>query len=516
MKIRIMKQFNGFRALFSIVAIVMVFTIVNINSAYAIDPSASPTPEASPSPNPTPYKKERKHSDTELEKLRGKITEVLTTVEDVSNTITPGNTNAKKRFTAAKSKLAAFSLDDLDTLSESINLEEVDDELVVAKEKLEKIKPVMKAAYAQLGVDSWKTSGDNDSSDDPAALKSTLPGIDGPDAVCQALIGAGRAKLDVVIAANAAYIATKILDIAFNRGCNQVVVAGVIVLGAGGVGGGNSSLACIVTDGLLFAAEQVRDKVNACDDNFTERSVDTAVKRMETIHTDLDNSIINDNNNATSIIANDNSNKTNIINDAATNKTTITTAVTDAKTFIDGNATTNKNTIVADALANKNTITSAINTGTTTVTTAVGDGTTTILINDNKNKNTIVEDAKTNKEFVVDNAKTNKEFLLRMQIEADLSSTDGATFVAMFLTPGNVCAPVLNDKGVAQSSQQCGYLDFARAIVAQTIANLAGSNTALANSFLTKGDTYKSSGDYRQAYQNYRLAYKTAAGISTK
>ena len=84
------------------------------------------------------------------------------------------------------------------------------------------------------------------------------------------------------------------------------------------------------------------------------------------------------------------------------------------------------------------------------------------------------------------------------------------------MTPSNVCSPVLNEKGVAQSSQQCGYLDLVRAIVVQTIANLAGSNASQANSFLAQGDSYKTAGNYRQAYQNYRLAYKTAAGISTR
>ena len=109
-------------------------------------------------------------------------------------------------------------------------------------------------------------------------------------------------------------------------------------------------------------------------------------------------------------------------------------------------------------------------------------------------------------------AKTNREFLLRTQIEADLSSTDGSIFVALFLTPGTTCfQPVLTDKGLpVAGSMQCGYLDFARAIVVQTIANLAGTNTTQANSFLAKGDAARSSGDYKQAYTNYRSAYKTA------
>ncbi len=41
-----------------------------------------------------------------------------------------------------------------------------------------------------------------------------------------------------------------------------------------------------VSNGILFAAEQVPDKVSACDDDITKWSVDAAVKRLETIHTD--------------------------------------------------------------------------------------------------------------------------------------------------------------------------------------------------------------------------------------
>lgn len=518
MKIKNIKQFNGLRALFSVVAIIMVFTAVNINLAYAQDSvtteTPTPTPTTSPMPEPTPVKRKIKYTAAQHKELKDQILGLLIAAEVASDAVTP-DANSKKRITAAKSKLTAFTDEELDVLRDSIDPAEIAGEVEDAKTKVERFKPGAQADYAQGNSSLWTAAGNNDSSGDFA--QSILPGIAAPDAVCLKLIGDKRAKLEVVAAATAVYVAAKILDIALNRGCNQVVVAGVIVLGAGGVGGGNTSLACIVSDGLLFAAEQVLNKVHSCDVDFTERSVDAAVARMETVHGDIANSV-----------ANDNTNATNIINKAAANTTTITGAVDSAKTLIDTNATTNKNTIIADALANKNTITSAINTGTTTVTTAVGDGTTTILVNDNKNKNTIVDndntnkntvvaDAKANKEFIVDDAKANKNFLLRMQIEADLSSTDGAIFVAMFITPSKICAPVLNDKGIAQSgNDQCGYLDFARAIVAQTIANLSGSNAAQANSFLSKGDTFKDSGDYRQAYQNYRLAYKTAAGISTR
>ncbi len=488
-----MKQFNVLRTLLNVIAIIMVFTIININPAYAVDPSASPTPEASPSPkpDPTPHKRQRKHSNEELTKLKGQIMDLLIAAEVASDAVTP-DANSKKRITAAKTKLNAFTDDELDVLRDSIDPAEIAGEVNDAKTKVERFKPGAQADYAQGNSSLWTAANNNDLSGDFA--QSILPGIAAPDAVCLKLIGDKKAQLEVVAAATAVYVAAKILDIALNRGCNQVVVAGVIVLGAGGVGGGNTSLACIVSDGLLFAAETVLNKVHSCDVDFTERSVDAAVARMETVHGDIANSV-----------ANDNLNKTAIVTNATTNTSTITTAVTSAKEFIDGNATTNKNTIIADALANKNTITSAINTGTTTVTTAVGDGTTTILVNDNKNKKTIVDNDNDNKDTVVKNdnankdtivanANANKVELIRLKIAVDLSSTDGSVLVGVFMLPAA--------KG--------GYLELVRAVVEQAITELAGSSASQANSLLAQGKASESTGDYKNAYSSYRKAYKIA------
>jgi hypothetical protein len=509
MKIRIMKQSNGFRALFSIATLMVLFTIFNINSAYAVEPSASPspTPESSPRPNPTPYKKPLTKTNEEREAFRDKIHEVLDMVTDATNTITPetsdSTTNPKsssqKRLGKAKEKLDAVKDEDLETLMDGINPAELEIELAEAKAKIEKIKPMMADAWGHLASQPTEYGDDKTSTRNISKLSSPLPQIGGPDQICAALIGAGHAGDEVVLAAKAALLVTKIINIASDRACGQVVVAGVVVLGNGGVGGGNPSLACIVSDGLLFAAEQLVDKITSCDNEFTARSVDTAVARMATVHTDIESSRLD------------------VIKDAATNRTTVTDAVTIAKNFVDGNATTNKNTIVNNDNENKDTIVGTIGAGTVIIQGAVSDGTAALIGDNLKNKNTIVANDNTNKDAVVDDAKVNKTLLLRMQIEADLSSTDGATFVAMFLTPKTVCAPVLDDKGeVITGTEQCGYLDFARGIVVQTIGNLAGANAATANAFLAKGDTHRLARDYKQAYQNYRLAYKTAAGISTR
>jgi hypothetical protein len=291
-----MKQFNILRALFSVVAIIMVFTTVNINSAYAQDPTPTATP--SPSPDPTPPKRVRKHKDKDLEDLRSKITDVFETVEDASNTIAPNDVNGKERLKKAKAKLAAFTLDDLDQLRDGIDPAELDADLEDAKGKLGKIKPAMQAAYAERGSGSWERASDKDAD---VTSYSVLPGIADPNPICRTLIGMGSAKAEVLIAAKAVYLVAKIINFATSRGCDQIIVAGAVVGGFGGVGGGNVSLACIASDIFLQAADVLQSQVAECDTDFTRRSVDTAVARLETIHSDMANSVANDNTNATNI-----------------------------------------------------------------------------------------------------------------------------------------------------------------------------------------------------------------------
>ncbi|HEV3471397.1 MAG TPA: hypothetical protein VG148_18875 [Pyrinomonadaceae bacterium] len=100
-----------------------------------------------------------------------------------------------------------------------------------------------------------------------------------------------------------------------------------------------------------------------------------------------------------------------------------------------------------------------------------------------------------------------KFLLLRLQIEADLASPDGATAVALFASP---VTPQCSAAAAAPVNQ-CGMLGMVRQIVVQTIARLAGPATAQANSFLAKGDALTNARNYKAAYQQYKMAYKAAA-----
>jgi len=165
------------------------------------------------------------------------------------------------------------------------------------------------------------------------------------------------------------------------------------------------------------------------------------------------------------------------------------------------NITTAKTAIIANDDANKTTIVNNDNANTVTILTAVEAA-----------KTYIVTDARANKDEV-------KNLLLRTQIEADLASTDGSTFVALYGTPSNVCLTSLNDKGLPQSVSlpgfptitipQCGLLDLVRSIVRDTIANVgAGTN---AQSFFASAEAQRTAGKYKAAYSLYRQAYKAAS-----
>lgn len=467
-----MKVFNLHRFLVSSLSVAIVFmSIAAFNTQTAS--AQSDAKQFKRSAEPIQY------SSDELEALRSKLLEVVDTVKDFSDTLKPGDVQSANNLSLARTQIEQYTVKQLTELRASLDPSTMNGGLQNARTVLNDFKPTIQAYYARNSQPALSIKG--------AYLENSgaFPVVEAPDAVCLALVGAGRPAADLAIAADTVYFAAKVLDIALSRGCEQVVVAGVIVLGEGAVGGGNTSSLCIISDGILFAAEQARDKIQACDDDFTKRSIDAAVNRLAHLHTDLENSVANDN----------------------ANKTTITGAVTTATTTITGNDNTNKNIIVTTISNSQGAIVDNANGNTTALTTAISNTQTSIINNDNTNKNTIVANDNTNKNTIVANdnanAATLTNSLLRLQIEADLAAVDSSTPVALFMTPSTTC-------GLSAPLNQCGLLGLVRLIVVQTISNLAGANTSQANAYLAKGDVYRNAGNNAAAYQQYRQAYKTA------
>lgn len=198
----------------------------------------------------------------------------------------------------------------------------------------------------------------------------------------------------------------------------------------------------------------------------------------------------------------------------------ITTKVT---TTIPGLISTSTSTTAGNITAATTTTATNITNAQTAIITNDNANKTEIINNDNANTVTILKAVEAAKTYIVTDAHANKDevknLLLRTQIEADLSSTDGSTFVALYETPTNVCLTSLNDKGLPQSVSlpgfptitipQCGLLDLVRSIVRDTIANVgAGTN---AQSFYATAEAQRAAGKYKAAYASYRQAYKAAS-----
>lgn len=220
--------------------------------------------------------------------------------------------------------------------------------------------------------------------------------------------------------------------------------------------------------GAVLAVETLRSQYDACQGDEFEAAI------QDQVTTSTNSIISNDNSNTTNIVSNDNINTTNIVSNDNANKTTIV-----------NNDNANKTTIVNNDNANTLALTNLINASR-------------IEIINNAN----------------DNRDETNNLLLRTQIEADLSSTDGSTFVALYETPRTVCLPSLNQRGLPQigalsNPVQCGLLDLVRSIVRDTIANVNSSSTAA--SFFAQGDAQRANGEYKAAYTSYRKAYKAAS-----
>jgi hypothetical protein len=270
--------------------------------------------------------------------------------------------------------------------------------------------------------------------------------------------GSTRTDESTIDAADIAlFVAEGVKDLA-SRGCDEVIVVGGF--------GGNGSLVCIITDEVYVAAKAVNYGLHFCNAKIDAAEQLAAYERLDHLHSDLESSVANDN----------------------TNTQAITGAVNTAKTNIINNDDANATNIIANDNTNKNTIISNDNTNAANLTALVNQALATIINNANSNKEEL------------------KNLLLRTQIEADLATADNAVPVALYETPGTTCNPSL-----ANPPTQCGHLNLVRTIVKETIANVAGPNTAKANALLAQGDAQKAAGNYKQAYLTYRQAYKTAA-----
>src|SRR5262245_18857334 len=336
----------GFRRyLVCVIALLAAAHLTIMNSAFARAPHSADGAQA-----PVEYSAE------ELESLRAKLLNVTDAVKDMAGLL-QDNTQSLERLEGLRAQLEQLSAKDLTTLRKAM------DPSVIDTANVSQAHQIL-AAHTN-GQSFPASKRHKDKSGDVGPLSAGLP-VPPFQTVCSNL----RVSADEMNAALLVYLIAESVAISAKDACLQTAV----VLGEGG----NTSLACLISDGIFGVAKGVWATLEFCDDNFTKLMVDTSYARLANIHSDLESSVTNDNNNTLSIKSNDNlnaitllsksdsisasikantdSNAASIISalnnkaaaitgNADTNRATILSAISDAASSINGGATTSQNQV---------------------------------------------------------------------------------------------------------------------------------------------------------------------------
>ena len=281
---------------------------------------------------------EKQYPPEELEQLRSKLLELVDTVKEYSDLLLSENPELTGKLTAVRKQFEQYTPQQLNTYRAALNPADMNARFGEARATLELFRPALEAIRQERREESKMRDSAGIKTRESTGIQiesAGLPGRDGADPVCEALVGNARVTYAVTAAADVIFIAAAGIRAGLSRGCNQVLV----VLGEGG----NSSVACIAADVVYFVAVALRAKLLACDVDYTERTVDASFSRLEHLHTDLETSIANDNTNKTAIINNDNTNTTTITGNDNTNKTTILAAIAASQVAINANTDAGKN-----------------------------------------------------------------------------------------------------------------------------------------------------------------------------
>lgn len=348
-----MKTFVFRRYLLAVVALIAMAQLTTIRVAFA------KTPQSQSSGAQAEYPPE------ELELLRAKLLDLVDAVKEVTGLL-PDNASNLERLEKARTQIEQFSGTELTSLRRAIDPSLVDwDGLARARQTLSDHK------LSELGMAQQKSRARLNSKAD--AMSPSSAGFPTASPFCGGRIGA-----EAIIAVDAVFFTADLVRELAQDTCKQVVVA----LGAGG----NTSLACIPIDTAWVGNKVIYEAIHFCDDDFTDAIVDANYARLEHIHSDLENSVANDNTNTASIIANTNSNASSIISNANSNKTAI--------------------------IANDNT-------NTATITTAISNAVTSINAGSSSAQTPL------------------KDLILNTQIESDLARDAGSSPVAMYELPAS-------------------------------------------------------------------------------
>src|SRR5262249_10435037 len=359
------------RNIVSIIAVAMITLVTLTNFAHAEAPGKGAerkshlrervradilNPQSSGKNDQIPY------SQDELEQTRSALLELAGAVRDLTE-LAPGSSDTGQLDDATK-QISELSYQQLAVMRKALNPSRMNERLTAARAVIADYK----------GTVQNQSTGHKPKKGGLAPASEPFPSRD-PFCSNGQFTAVTLASVDLVY-----FAAETARDIA-----KDACLETLIVLGEGG----NTSLACVITDSIYIVAHAVWEAAHFCNEEFTDATVDANYERLEHIHGDLEASVTNDNTNKTTIVNNDNSNKTMIIAE------------------IDAKATA---------------ISSQIDSGTTNILNKIESKGNDIINNDNTNRTQIINNANTNTSNIITNDNANKTMIINNE-NANLATT---------------------------------------------------------------------------------------------
>jgi len=309
------------------------------------------------------------YSQDDLEQMRSALLELAGAIKDLTE-LTPGSFDAGQLEDATK-QVSQLSYQELAGLRKALNPSKLSAKLAGARAEIAHYKSTKSQSTMQKLKSKRVAITAADDDDFP---KAKGLGICNGETDIRPAVG-------LIIAGDAAYFATKLVYEIAKDLCLETVVAGGE--------GGNTSALCIVSSTAFVAAEAAWNLIHFCNDEFSDDELDTNYERLGDIHTDLLESIANDNENKKAIVDNDNA---------------------------------NKDTIIADIDAKSSSISSKIDGGTTNILNKIESKGNDIINNDNTNRDQIKSNDNANTNNIIANDNANKAMIISNE-NANLNTT---------------------------------------------------------------------------------------------
>src|SRR5438105_1389878 len=146
---------------------------------------------------------EKQYPPEELEQLRSKLLELVDAVKEYSDLLLPDNSEFAGKLDAARKQFEQYGPQQLNTLRAALNPAEMNAGFGEARAALEQYRPALESIRQEKQQRSKLQQ--------PGGMlqieSAGLPDREGPDPVCDALVGSGRVSFALNTAADAIFIA---------------------------------------------------------------------------------------------------------------------------------------------------------------------------------------------------------------------------------------------------------------------------------------------------------------------